>query len=143
MLLSICLIFLDKKREKNFRAETLLKAISLQSYRFIMPSYKFPSLFLLWVAFYLFVVALSLRASLHQRFTLRQNGCRESCSGVNWSASARLKPDDGVTGRCYFQQRPVLEHKTCHLFEQPISSWQCQPVTKKRGIEQPVGTLAL
>ncbi len=43
-----------------------------------------------------FVVALSVKSSLHQRFTTRPNGCRESCSGVNWSVSARLKPADGV-----------------------------------------------
>ncbi len=30
-----------------------------------------------------FVVSLSFQSSLHQRFTTRPNGCRESCSGVN------------------------------------------------------------
>ncbi len=44
-----------------------------------------------------FAVALSFKASLHQRFMMiRQNGCRESCSGVNWSVSARLKSVDSV-----------------------------------------------
>ncbi len=54
-----------------------------------------PSLFLLWLAFY-FVVSLSFRSSLHQRFTTTPIGRRESCSGVNWSISARLKLVDGV-----------------------------------------------
>ncbi len=31
---------------------------------------------------------------LHQRVMLKRNGCRESCSRVNWSISARLKPVD-------------------------------------------------
>ncbi len=46
--------------------------------------------------FILFVVALSFRASLHQRFITRQNCCRDSCSGVNWSISARFKWADNV-----------------------------------------------
>ncbi len=48
-------------------------------------------LFLIWHAFYFFVVSLSFKSSLRQRFTTRPNSCRESCSGVNWSVSARLK----------------------------------------------------
>ncbi len=44
-----------------------------------------------------FVVALYFKSSLHHRFTTRWKGCRESCSGVNWSVSARLKSADGVT----------------------------------------------
>ncbi len=56
-----------------------------------------PSLFLLQPLFISFIVALSFKTSLHQKFRMRLNGCRESCSGVNWSISARLKLADGVT----------------------------------------------
>ncbi len=58
----------------------------------------FPSLFLLPVGshFISFVVSLSFKSSLQQRFSTKPNGCRESCSGVNCSVSARLKPADGV-----------------------------------------------
>ncbi len=45
--------------------------------------------------FILFVVALSFQSSLHHRFPMRPNGWRESCSGANWSISARVKPADG------------------------------------------------
>ncbi len=45
--------------------------------------------------FILFVVALTFKTSLRQRCTMRRNGCRESCSGVKWSVSARLKPAGG------------------------------------------------
>ncbi len=38
----------------------------------------------------------TLKIILHQRFTTRQNGCRENCNGVNWYISARVKPTDGV-----------------------------------------------
>ncbi len=48
------------------------------------------------LCFISFVVVLSSKVSLHQRFMTRQNGRRESCSGVNWSVSARIKPDDSV-----------------------------------------------
>ncbi len=62
-----------------------------------------PSLFCCSSCFFVFVfVALSFKSSLRQRFTMRPNGCRESCSGVHWSISARLKLADG-------EQRPVLE----------------------------------
>ncbi len=65
-----------------------------------------PSLFFSCV---LCCLLFSFNSSLHQRFMTRPNGCRESCSGVNWSVSARLKPADGDTCRCLCQQRPVLE----------------------------------
>ncbi len=40
-----------------------------------------PSLFLLRLAFY-FVISLSFKSSLNQRFTTRPNGCRESCGSA-------------------------------------------------------------
>ncbi len=59
----------------------------------------------------------------HQRFTMRWNGCRESCSRVNWSVSARLEPADGVACRHCCQKRPVLKCKVRHLIQQPIGSY--------------------
>ncbi len=44
----------------------------------------------------LFRLFLFFKSSLHQRFLTRPNGCRISCSCVNWSISARLKSADGV-----------------------------------------------
>ncbi len=44
----------------------------------------------LQLTFYSFVVALCFKASAHQRFAMRQNGSRESHSGVNWPVSAQL-----------------------------------------------------
>ncbi len=55
-----------------------------------------PSLFLFQLVFYFISFHLSFKSSLHQRFSMRPNGCRESCSRVNCSVSARLKPADGV-----------------------------------------------
>ncbi len=65
-----------------------------------------------------FVIALSLKASLHQRFTTGRNGGRERCSSVNWSVSARPQLDDGVA--CMqlslsSRQGQVIEHNACHL----------------------------
>ncbi len=50
-------------------------------------------------------------APLHQR----PNNCRDSCSGVNLSISARLKLVDGVACRHYCWRRQLLEHRhiTC------------------------------
>ncbi len=67
-------------------------------------------------------MALSLKSSLHQRFTTRWNCCRASCSGVNWSISAQHKLADCVICRHYCWQRPILEHKTCHSIEQPTGT---------------------
>ncbi len=65
----------------------------------------------------LFVVALSFMASLHQRFMKRPNGCRESCSTVNRSVSARLKPADSVACCSVCQvargQLENIRHVTC------------------------------
>ncbi len=61
------------------------------------PRCTLPSLFLFQLVFCsVCCLSLSFKSSLHQRFSMKPNGCRESCSGVNWSVSARLKPADGV-----------------------------------------------
>ncbi len=52
------------------------------------------SLFL--IRFRLCCCSLSFEASLHQRVTTRPNGCRRSCSSVNWFVSAWLKPTESV-----------------------------------------------
>ncbi len=83
-----------------------------------------PSHFCSGSHFILVVVALSFKSSLHQRFTMRWNSCRESCSWVNWSVSARLKTADGVVCRRCWQQRWVLECKAHHLFQRPINSYR-------------------
>ncbi len=44
-----------------------------------------PSLFLLRLHFISFVVSLSFKSSLKQRFTMRSHSCRDSCSGVKYS----------------------------------------------------------
>ncbi len=66
---------------------------------------------------YIFVCCLSLsfKSSLHQRFTMRPNGCRESCSGVNCSVSARLEPADGVACSSACQ---VAFNFSCSTFSQ-------------------------
>ncbi len=87
-----------------------------------------PSLFLLPLMFYLVCCLSLLSRSLQQRFTTRPNGFRESCSGANWSVSARLKPADDVA--C------SLEHKANQLVA-------TSPVAKKLIVQQPIGTHAL
>ncbi len=78
--------------------------------------------------FTFFVDTLSFESSLQftiSRFTIRRNGCRESCSGVDRSLSAQLKLADSAVCRHYCQQRWVLESKARHLFQQPISLYWC------------------
>ncbi len=52
-----------------------------------------------------FVVILSFLPPVYTKdFTTKRNGCRESCSRVNWSISARLKTADGVACKHYCRQ---------------------------------------
>ncbi len=66
--------------------------------------------------------SLSFKSSLHRRFTIRQNGCRESCSDVNRFVSPRFKPVD--SRRHFYWQWPVQKCKTRCLSQQPISLHQ-------------------
>ncbi len=87
-----------------------------------------PSLFLLRLAFYL----ICCRSLFWGQFTTkirRPNGCGESCSGVNSSVSARLKPADDVACRHVNCLRPVLGRKARQLFQQPVSLLR-SPVAK-------------
>ncbi len=74
--------------------------------------------------------SLFFKASLHQRFTTRQNTCRESCSRVHWSA--QLKSADAVAYRHYGHQRPTANQLVAQ-----------SPVAKKHRVEQPIGTRTL
>ncbi len=101
-----------------------------------------PSLFSLRLVFY-FVCCrpLSFKASLHQRFTTRPNGCRESCSGVNWSVSARLKPAN-VLPATQLVKSPEASFRTIStsLVSTANQLIATSPIAKKSNIEQPIGT---
>ncbi len=71
-----------------------------------------------------FVVALSLKASLHQRCTTRWNDCRESCRDVNWSISARLKLADRVTYNLVLSCQN-MRHVTCFNSQSARSDITC------------------
>ncbi len=87
-----------------------------------------PSLFLLWLAFY-FICCRSLFWGQFTTKIRRPNGCGESCSGVNSSVSAGLKPADDVACRHVNCLRPVLGRKARQLFQQPVSLLR-SPVAK-------------
>ncbi len=83
-----------------------------------------PFLFLLWLSFYFTCCQFLFSSSLHQKFTTRRNGCRESCSGVNWSISARAWANWWRCLQVLYSgiSRGESDHKACHLFQQRISS---------------------
>ncbi len=63
-----------------------------------------------------FVVTLSFKIRLPQRFMARLNGCRERCSDVNWSLSPRLEPTNkspeanfSTKGTCFNSQSSVSD----------------------------------
>ncbi len=120
---------------------SLLVWTHLQGSISIAPS---PSCFCSGLCFISFVVALSFKSSLHQRFTTRPNGCREICSGVNWSVSARFKPLT-VSPAAQLVKSPEasLRMEGTSLVSTANQLAATSPVAKKRRVEQPIGTHTL
>ncbi len=102
-----------------------------------------PSLFLLWLAFY-FVCCHSLfLCHFLLTFWTRWNTCRKSCSGVNCSISARLKPFTiSPASQPAKSPEASLDHKA-HPFWSAYQLITTSPVTKKHSIERPIETHAL
>ncbi len=91
----------------------------------------------------LFVVSLSFKFSLRQKFLTRWNSCSESCRSVNWSVSVRLKRAESVS-----------RNSACQVARDQFRTWGTSldstanqlvvlsPVAKRGSVEQPIGTCA-
>ncbi len=84
------------------------------------------------------LLSLSFKSSLHQRFMMTLNGCRESCSGVNCSVSARLKAADGVACnsacRVFRGQFENIRHVTCYNSQSACNNDEYRAKERRRSI---------
>ncbi len=85
-----------------------------------------------------FVVTLSLKSSLHQRFSTRQDGCIESCSRLRWSISARLTVSPATqlvkSSEASFRTQGTSLVSTASQLVAMLS------VARMHSVEQPIGT---
>ncbi len=103
-----------------------------------------PSLFLLQFTFISFVVSLS-----WDLFTPKIHNDMKWLQGkLQWSKLLRLNSTWAGWQRhlqrsLSSRQRPVLEGRAHHWFQQPITLVATSPITKKHSVKQPIGTHAL